>query len=243
MQNTINNTFGEFSFNASLLPVPSKETIVFCSNDTKLNDFFVDLAAGVHRLLIIFAVLMLLAALIAMLPSAFLEWWSWRKMKRQAAVAEEVIRSSRNLDILELVQAVDSPLAYKISRMLTRSAKTDEHRILVRWFIAYITHPPALLLLAVSLAGFLACLFQLILVHQVRSATPVLVTDVADMEKLVTSKIQNATSFWVNGTNAHISDAESFVNDNLLGWARDSTQALNNTLNTCFIPHLPFADL
>ena len=215
--------------------MPSKETIVFCSNDTKLNDFFVGLAADVHRILIIFAVLMILAALLAMLPSAFLEWWSWRKMKRQAAVAEEVIRSSKNLDILELVQVVDSPLAYRISQILTRRAKSEEHRILFRWFVAYITHPPALLLLAVSIAGFLSCLFQLILVNEIRQAAPQLVTDVGDMEALVTSKIQNATSFWVNATNAQISDAESFVNGNLLGWARDSTQALNDTLTTCSI--------
>ena len=156
-------------------------------------------------------------------------------MKRQAAVAEDIIRSSKNLDILELVQVVDSPLAYRISQILTRGAKSEETRILFRWFVAYITHPPALLLLAVSIAGFLSCLFQLILVNQIRQAAPQLVTDVRDMEALVTSKIQNATSFWVNGTNAQISDAESFVNGNLLGWARDSTQALNNTLTTCSI--------
>lgn len=236
MQNTINNTFNDLAFNSSLLPVPSKETIVFCSNDTNLENFFVDLAADVHRILVILAVLMLLAALVAMVPSAFLEWWSWRKMKRQAAIAEELIQSSRRLDVLELVQAVDSPLTYKLSKMLAPRAKSEEHQILLRWFIAYITHPPALLLLAVSIAGFLSCLFQLIMVNEVRRAAPVLVTDISNMEALVTSKIQNATLFWVNGTNAHISEVESFVNNNLLGWARDSTEALNNTLTTCSMP-------
>jgi hypothetical protein len=206
---------------------------VFCSNDTNLNDFFVHLASDVHRVLVIFAVVILLAAVLAMLPSAFLEWWSWRKMKRQATVAEQVIRSSPNLDILELVQAVASPFAYRISKILSRRAKSEQHRVLIRWFVAYITHPPALLLLAVSIAGFLSCLFQLILVNEVRGAVPVLVADVTDMEALVTSKIENATSFWVNGTNAHISDAESFINDNLLGWANDSTETLNDTLTTC----------
>jgi hypothetical protein len=236
VQNTINNTFNGFTFNSSLLPVPSKETIVFCSNDTNLENFFVDLAADVHRILIILAVLIFLAALFAMVPSAFLAWWSWRKMKRQATIAEELIQSSRRLDVLELVQAVNSPLTYRLSKMLTPRAKSEEHQILLRWFIAYITHPPALLLLAVSIAGFMSCLFQLIMVNEVRRAAPVLVTDISDMEASVTSKIQNATLFWVNGTNAHISEVESFVNNNLLGWARDSTEALNNTLTTCSIP-------
>ena len=236
MQNRINNTLDDFTLNGSLLPVPSKETIVFCSNDTNLEDFFVDLAAAVHRTLIIFAVLMFVAAVVAILPSAFLEWWSWRKMNSQAAIAEEFIRSSRKLDVLELVQAVDSPLTYKLSKMLAPRAKSEEYRILLRWFIAYITHPPALLLLAVSIAGFLSCLFQLIMVDEVRRAAPVLVNDINNMEALVTSKIQNASLFWVNGTNAHISEVESFVNNNLLGWARDGTEALNNTLTTCSIP-------
>jgi hypothetical protein len=236
VKNTINNTFNDFTFNSSLLPVPSKETIVFCSNDTNLENFFLDLAADVHRILIILAVLMLLAALFAMVPSAFLEWWCWRKMKRQASIAEELIQSSKRLDVLELVQAVDSPLTYKLSKMLAPRVRSEEHQILFRWFIAYITHPPALLLLAISIAGFMSCLFQLIMVNEVRRAAPVLVADISDMEALVTSKIQNATLFWVNGTNAHISEVESFVNNNLLGWARESTDALNNTLTTCSIP-------
>ena len=76
--------------------------------------------------------------------------------------------------------------------------------------------------------------------NEIRQAAPELVTEVSDMEALVSSKIQNATSFWVNGTNAQISDTESFVNGNLLGWARDSTQALNDTLTTCSIIFLNF---
>jgi hypothetical protein len=88
----------------------------------------------------------------------------------------------------------------------------------------------------VSIAAFVSCLFQIILLNEVRKAAPVLAADISDLESLISAKIQNASVFWINGTNAQISSTENDINNNLLGWARDSTQSLNNTLNTCYLP-------
>lgn len=187
-------------------------------------------------MLVILAAIILVAAILAMVPYAILEWWSWRKIKSHAKVAEDALHSMEKPDFLEIVQIIASPIAYKLSTLVTARASSPKKKILVRWFFAYVTHPPALLVFAISIAAFISCLFQIAILNEVRKAAPVLVADVGDIQALISSKIQNASALWINGTNKQISDTEFEINDNLLGWARDSTQSLNNTLNTCIIP-------
>lgn len=177
----------------------------------------------------------LLAALLAMIPYGILEWWSWRKMHQHAKLVEDAMHSPEKPDYVEIVQILAFPLAYRFGTTITSRFVSPKSKALVRWFIAYITHTPALLVLAISIAGFLSCLFQIILLDEVRKAAPALVADIADMESLISTKIQNASVFWINGTNAQISNTENDINTNLLGWARDSTLSLNNTLNTCYL--------
>jgi hypothetical protein len=232
-QQNIRSTFDNFTFNSSVLPVPAQEKLQFCSNNSDLDDFFQDLVSSVHHVLIILAIIILLAALLAMIPDAILEWWSWRKLKVHAKIAEDAHNSMEKPDFIELAQILASPIAYKLSTLVTGKCVSLKKKILVRWFLAYVTHPPAVLVLAISIAMFISCLFQVALLNEVRKATPVLVADVANMQALISSKIQNASALWIDGTNKHISDTEFQINDNLLGWARESTQSLNNTLNTC----------
>jgi hypothetical protein len=187
-------------------------------------------------MLVILAAVILVAAILAMVPHAILEWWSWRNIKSHAKIAEDALHSMEKPDFVEIVQIIGSPITYKLSTLLSAKASSLKKKILLHWFFAYVTHPPALLVLAISIAAFISCLFQIALLNEVRKATPVLVADIGNIQDLISSKIQNSSALWINGTNKQISDTEFEINDNLLGWARDSTQSLNNTLNTCIIP-------
>ena len=187
-------------------------------------------------MLVILAVVILAAAFLAMVPYAILEWWSWRKIKSHAKIAEDALHSMEKPDFLEIVQIIASPITYRLSTLVSAKASSPKKKILVRWFFAYVTHPPALLVFAISIAAFVSCLFQIALLNEVREVAPVLVADVDNIQTLISSKIQNSSALWINGTNKQISDIEFQINDNLLGWARDGTQSLNNTLNTCIIP-------
>jgi len=177
-----------------------------------------------------------------MIPYGVLEWWSWRKTHQHARLVEDAMHSPEKPDYFDIVQILAFPLSYRISTTIASRFASPKSKALIRWFVAYITHTPALLVLAVSIAAFVSCLFQIILLNEVRKAAPVLVADIADMESLISAKIQNASAFWINGTNAQISSTENDINNNLLGWARDSTQSLNNTLNTCYLPRMNVAD-
>jgi len=187
-------------------------------------------------MLIVLAVIIFLAAIFAMVPYAILEWWSWRKLNIHAKIAEEAFSSTEKPDFIEMASIFSAPIVYKISTWIGTKFTTPKKKILVRWFFAYVTHTPALLVFAISIAAFMSCLFQIILLNEVRKAAPVLVADVGDMQALISAKIQNASSLWIDGTNKQISDTETGINDNLFGWAKESTESLNNTLNTCTHP-------
>lgn len=227
------STLDNFTFNSSLLPVPPPENLRFCSDSPQLNDFFQSLVDSVHRVLMILAIVTLVAALLAMVPYAALEWWSWRTMRSHAKITEEALQSMQKPDFLEILQILCSPISYKLCTWLTPNSASEKRKRLVRWLIAYLTYPPALLVLAVSLALFISCIFQAILLSEVQKAVPVLLADVSDMQALISTKVQNASAFWITGTNKQLSDTESQINENLFGWARESTASLNNTLNTC----------
>lgn len=191
------------------------------------------MADSLQHALIILSVVILLAALLCMIPYGLLEWWSWRKLRIHAIAAQDTVRATEKPDYLDISQIFLSPTVYKISTAIGARFNSEKNRILVRWFFAYITQPRALLVLALSLAGFVSCLFQIILLNKIKNATPVLVADIGDIQTLISSKIHNASAYWINGTNSFISNSEFEINDNLLGWARNGSQSLNNTLNTC----------
>jgi len=187
---------------------------------------------SVQHALVIVIVIILLFALAAMLPYMALEWWSWRRMQRHARLAEDSLRLMEKRDYLEMLQIVASPITHRVGNMITARVSARK-KILIRWYLAYITHPRALLVLAISLAAFLSCLFQLALLREVQNSAPLLLAEVGDIEGQILQRIQNASEAWVLGTNDAISGVEQDINLNLLGWAVTSTQSLNNTLNTC----------
>jgi hypothetical protein len=157
-------------------------------------------------------------------------------MRHHAKITEEALQSMQKPDFLEILQILRSPISYRLGDWLTPSSASDKKKALVRWFLAYITHPPALLVVAVSLALFVSCIFQAILLNEVQKAVPGLLADVADMQAQISAKVQNASALWIDGTNKQLSLTETQINDNLLSWARESTLSLNNTLNTCKTP-------
>lgn len=232
-QQDVKSVTKNFTVNSSLLNVPPLENLQFCSNNPQLDDFFQGLNDSVHHILVILAVITLLCALLVMVPYGVLEWWAWRKLHNKAKAAEEAVHSMEKVDFLEVVQTLESPISTKLAVKISAKINSQKKKILVRWFFAYITHPSAMLVLAISIAAFISCLFQTVLVDEIRRAAPVVETEIGNMQALITGKVQNASALWVENTNQQISGTESDINNQMLGWARESTLAVNNTLNTC----------
>jgi hypothetical protein len=217
--------------------------VQFCSNSTELEDFFQSVLDDIQHILVILSIVILVAAILSMVPFGVMEWWKWKKAKIHANMVQEAVRSMDKPDYLEVEQILAAPFMYKLSRFISNRFSSPKKKVLVRWFIAYITHQPALLLLAIAIAALLSCLLQIILLNEIRVAVPILETDISDLEGVVTSKITDATNLWVNGTNTHLELIENDINQSLFGWAGSATETLNTTLGTCIIFLSNFTDI
>ena len=222
----INGSLPKFQFNRSLFPVPQKEQLHFCSEDDGISSFFNHLADIANSARRTFIGVIVVAAILVIIPMAYHEIHRWRTQQKRAKLVGE--------------KAYDpNDVIYITSRSFTASAgmkaatpfKSPKGQILTRWVIAYATSTPALFLLSLGITGLLACLCQYILLRSVQRAIPELSSEVGDFAGKVVNTLNNASESWAVGTNKAISNTNSDINNNVLGWVNTTTSAMNHTLN------------
>ena len=218
---------GNFTFNQSVFPVPARKQLTFCSDDDGISSFFDGLyhVADIARK--IFIAVLLLAAVLACVPIAYLEIRRWRSMQERAALVE-----SRSLDPMDVVYIASRPYTAGAGLKAAQNFTSTKKQILIRWFVAYCTSTPALLVLALALAGFFSCLCQYILLQAIRKEVPALVNTVGAFTGKVVDALDTASTEWSNGANAVILAENHKINDNVFGWVNTSTKAVNDTLNS-----------
>ena len=223
---TLLNGSLHFSFNRSLLPVPQKEEMTFCSGNNSISDFFADLAeiANLARRVFI-AVLIILATLVC-IPMAYQEVRRWNTMKKRSELV-----ANKSLDPMDVMYIASRPYTATAGIKAAAPFGSSKRQILIRWVIAYATSPPALLVLALGITGLLSCLCQYALLKALMREVPVLANEVGHFADLVVDKLENASASWANGTNDAIMDVNNDINHKVFGWVNITTGAINNTLN------------
>ena len=223
----IRDNLGPFDFNSSVFPVPQKEQLAFCRDDNGIADFFDGLYDVADTARKIFIAVLLIAAILACVPMALLELRRWRTMHQRAKL---VVTSAR--DPLDVVYIAARPFTAGAGLKLSRNFSSEKRRILLRWFVAYITSFPALFVLAVALAGYFSCLCQYVLLQAIKKEVPALAGQVTQFADMVVHKLDNASAAWANGTNAEITSVNDHINQQVFGWVNTSTSAVNDTLNS-----------
>ncbi|CAF9929777.1 MAG: hypothetical protein GOMPHAMPRED_005487 [Gomphillus americanus] len=225
----LNQSLGVYTFDQSILPVPQKQNLQFCTNDTNsgITDFFDQLynVADVARK--VFIAILLLAALLCCIPFAMLEIRRWRKMNERA----KLIRSGIH-EPMDVIYIVSRPITAGLGLSAAHRFGSPKRQVLTRWFVAYITSTPALLVLAIALAGLFSCLCQYILLKSIEKEVPVLAAEVGHFADQVVDALNNASNAWSNSTNAAILSENAKINNDVFGWVNTTTSALNQTLNT-----------
>ena len=223
---TIVNGSLHFSFNRSLLPVPQKDQLTFCSDNNGISDFFEDLAdiANLVRRIFI-AALIILAALVC-IPMAYQDIRRWNTTKKRSELVND-----KSFDPLDVMYIASRPYTATAGIKVAAPFRSTKKQILVRWVIAYATSPPALLVLSLGITGLLSCLCQYILLKAVMKEVPALANEVGQFADLVVNKLENASESWANGTNNAIMDVNNDINHKVFGWVNVTTGAINNTLN------------
>ncbi|KAL8910935.1 MAG: hypothetical protein Q9171_003840 [Xanthocarpia ochracea] len=222
----INESLGVFEFNRSMLPIPQKEKLSFCSTDNGISDFFDGVAGTINAARRIFIGILVVAAILVCIPMTYVEIQRWRKLKERAGVVRDHAK-----DPQDVVYTVSRPYTSNMGIKLASRVNSSKRQDLIRWVIAYATTSPALLLLSLAVTGLLACLFQYILLKSLQKEVPKLAAEVGDFAGKVVDSLNNASAQWAVGTNKAISTTSANINQDVFGWVNTTTGAMNQTLN------------
>lgn len=223
----INGSMGNYTFNRTLLPIPQKEQLTFCSDNDGINDFFddlVEIAAIARR---VFIGVLLNLAILAMIPMAWREIRRWRKMQERS----QLVNANAH-DPMDVVYMVSRPYTSRAGLKVSQAFDSQRRKDLARWVVAYATSEAALFVLALALAGLFSCACQAMLLRSLEKEVPNLSKQVGAFSDKVITQLNNASEQWAIGTNAVIADTSNDINHNMLGWVNITTTAINDTLNT-----------
>ncbi|KAI1780639.1 hypothetical protein F4818DRAFT_12944 [Hypoxylon cercidicola] len=218
----LTKAYGNWSFDDSVFPVAQKEGLSFCSDNSVINDFFEGLYETAHTAKIVAIVVLVLLAIAACVPMAYLEIRRWRRSQ---------VASEDAYDDMDLVYMVSRPFSARMGYWVG-SKFGEKRKLLARWCIAYATSLPALFVLSLALAGFFSCFCQWILLQSIQKEIPALVDQVGDFADQVVDTLGNVSQKWANDANGVITSFSSEINDDILGKVTNGTTAVNNTLNT-----------
>lgn len=222
----MNKTLGTFQFDRAAFPVPEKEQLTFCADNNGISNFFdglADIARTARRVFI--GVLVVLAVLVCV-PMAWREMKRWRTIQQRARLI-----SGGAYEPLDVVYIVSRPYTGGLGIKVATKIRSPRRQMLARWFIAYATSTPALLVLSLGITGLIACLCQIILLKFIEKEVPGLASEVGEFSGRVVAALTNASEQWAVGTNKVITNTNNDINGEVFGWVNTTTGAVNNTLN------------
>ncbi|KAF1917125.1 hypothetical protein BDU57DRAFT_256466 [Ampelomyces quisqualis] len=214
-----------FEFNRTVLPIPQKEKLTFCSEGNSINDFFDDLIKMAYDARKIALGVLIVAAILVCVPMAWMEVRRYRKMQARAALFAE------GHDAMDVVYLASRPTSSGIGLWFGRRFGSARRQAIIRWAWAYATSVPMMLLLALGLAGLFSCFCQYLLLKAIQDKTPELTKQVGDFAEKVVTSLNDASMSWSKGVNDAVGSMDETLNEDIFGWVNGTTTAVNNTLN------------
>ena len=222
----LNESMSAYTFDKSVFPIAQKQSLSFCSDNPKLDNFFDELFTVVLEAKKIIISVLTIAAILACVPMAFLEIRRWHTMRQRS-----ILLQKHAFDPMDVIYIASRPYTTTLGIKLASRFKSTKHQILVRWFIAYATSLPALFVLALGVGGLFSCLCQFLILKAIDKEVPILANEVGDFAGTVVAALNNASEAWANDANGVISSANDKVNQDVFSWVNTTTTALNDTLN------------
>jgi hypothetical protein len=226
LKTLIDTSWGNYTFNSSVFPVPEKNTLTFCSTNNNINTFFDNLKTIAAKAKKVFIAVLLILAIAACIPMAYVEIRRHRFVKYRAQKIQ-----SYAVDSMDAVYLVSRPYSSDFGRIFATRFHSSRRQTLVRWCIAYCTSLPALFLISLALAGFFSCFCQWILLKVITKEVPAITAEIVAFADEVVGQINNSSQKWATDANMVVLNETTKINTDLLGWVQTSTTAVNNTLN------------
>ena len=216
----------EFSFNRSMLPVPQKKKLDFCSGDNQISSFFDGLTDLANKARKIFIAVLVILAVAVCIPMALREMRRFRMESKRAHLVRD-----KSFDPMDVIYISSRPYSSTAGIKAGSVFSSTRKQILVRWVIAYATSPPALFILSLGLTGLFSCLCQYALLRSLAHQAPGLSKEVEGFADKVVKTLNDTSEAWANDTNAAIVKVNDGINKDVFGWVNTSTGAVNKTLN------------
>ena len=225
----INQSVGDFKFDRTVMPVPAKEQLSFCSDDDGINSFFDNLKGILSTAQKAFIAVLIVAAVAACIPMGWRELKRWQLMKDHAQLVQQNAD-----DPMDVVYIVSRPYTAKTGLKASKFSPPGRKQILVRWVVAYVTSPPALFVLSLGIAGLFACACQIILLKVVQKEVPALSQQVGAFAEKVVDSLTGISEGWARDANKVIDEVNGDINQDVFGWVNTTTTSVNHTLNVFF---------
>lgn len=226
VRNLLNESYGSYKFDRNSFPLAQKQELSFCSDNSTINDFFTKLFDLIQKAKTIFLVVLLILAVLVIVPMAWLEIMRWRREQRHAKLI-----SKNAYDPMDVVYIASRPMTATYGIKIASRFK-GKRQILVRWCIAYATSPMALFVLSLALAGFFSCFCQWLLIKAVNDEVPALAAEVGNFANDVVKTLENVSDEWATGANSVVKGLNDEINNDVLGYVTNATDAVNDTLTT-----------
>ncbi|KAJ4403297.1 plasma membrane fusion protein prm1 [Neurospora sp. IMI 360204] len=224
----IDEAFSQFTIQPTIFPTAEKQALSFCSNNSFLNDFFESLVTIVHKAKIAFFIVIIILALIAMVVMGYIEYRGFKRERLRAEkIDDNAFNSQDAIYIASRRWTADGGM--KLAYWWTKD-KASKNYLLIRWAVAYATSLPALFVLSLAIAGFFSCFCQWVLLRQIEQKAPELAAQVGDFAGDVVGTLKQVSTDWANSSNAVVANMETDINSDLVGWVREATESVNNTL-------------
>ncbi|KAH7146540.1 hypothetical protein EDB81DRAFT_496231 [Dactylonectria macrodidyma] len=222
----LNETYGSYKFDKDVFSLAQKQELSFCSDNSTINDFFGNLFDLISKAKTIFLVVLIILAVLAIVPMAWLEIKRWRREQRHAKLI-----AKNAYDPMDVVYIASRPMTATYGIKIA-SRFNGKRQILVRWCIAYATSPMALFVLSLAIAGFFSCFCQWLLIRAVNDEVPALAAEVGDFADDVVKTLENVSDEWASDANSVVTNLNDDINNNVLGYVTNATDAVNDTLTT-----------
>ncbi|KTW31571.1 hypothetical protein T552_00209 [Pneumocystis carinii B80] len=229
LRQLINNTLSNYSFDSSLLPVPSVDGLSTYSNNEDINKalkkFSNDIYTSIHTILLVLIIL----SILAIVPFAIKEWWNWKRLQSKASMVWSIFSITKTFDPTEFIITVAHPWITLIGLKFSSLSRNQRRKVLIRWFTSYIFHPSSLFVLFLGILGLISCGLQMILLSIMKKSLYNLPKENVPVD--VSEKLQAASLKWSKDVNNVLNETATDLNKHIFGWVYTGTRSINNTLN------------
>ena len=253
MKSEVNSTLANYQFDQTVLPIPAQTELTYCQDSMDLTPIDT-LSAKIHHAARVGVGILVILALLVI---AFYMLWQWLEYRGlQKHVERTMIAFKSGQDEKESSLAIlseDQASLYKMMSFLQLSQHAflasiflpRAHRIGIRttdginrlrWWLAWITHPFPLAILAMGIVGLIGVLIQMAAIkvgenHLKGEIVTMLDDNAAQFQQAINDHLQTISKDFANRSNAIITDAQDELNDGLLKWVGVTTSTMNLTLN------------